>query len=204
MRCRSYVALVLAVAAALLLAAGAPGVSGSLLARAQAAWATRPFDAYRANIIHQYQLGDFLISQHRCTMTVEVRAGAAPRLIAGDCPEALSVEAILARFEPYADAPVASRWCGYGGCRCALSTLVMERNLGAAFPRRIARDWRDATVGAGPGWALLAGAPAPLRATVRGFAERRNQCPPGTGNHTLDLSPIYREEFTILSVEPLP
>jgi hypothetical protein len=86
MRCRRHVALVLAMAAALLLAAGALGVSGPPLARAQAAWATRPFGDYRANIIHQYQLGDFLISQHRCTMTVEVRAGAVPPPVGGDCP----------------------------------------------------------------------------------------------------------------------
>lgn len=203
MRRRSLRTLVLAAAAALLLAAGALSASGPPLARAQTAWTTRPFGDYRASIVHEYQSGDFLISQHRCTMTVEVRAGVAPRLIDGDCPEPLSIAAILARFAPYA-APVPSRWCGYGGCRCALSTLAVERDLGAAHPRRIARDWRDASVGAGPGWTWLIRAPAPLRAAARALAERRNPCPPGTGNHSVDINPIYREEFTILSVEPLP
>jgi hypothetical protein len=200
---RWVIAVAALVGLGVLLAVAGPALHRGPLKRAQTAWAARPFTAYRATILHAYQLGDFLSSQHRCTMTVEVHAGAAPRLVAGDCPAPLSVEAILARFEPYAAAPMASRSCGYGGCTCALSTLTVERQEGMAHPRRIARDWRDRTVGAEPGWAWLARAPAPLRTAARSFAEQRNPCPSGTGNHTLDVSPIYREEFQILSVEPL-
>lgn len=197
-------ALAALVGIGLLLAAAAVVQRRGPLERAQATWAARPFGNYRARILHQYQLGDFVISHHRCAMTVEVRAGATPRLVDGDCPAPLSVEAILARFEPYAAAPVASRWCGTGGCTCALSSLNVEREVGRPYPLRIARDWRDVTPSFGPAQALLVRAPAPLRAAARALAEHRNPCPPGTGNHTLDVSPIYREEFQILSVEPLP
>lgn len=191
-------------AAALILVAGFVRAGGSPLARAQTAWAARPFVNYRACILHQYQLGDFVISHHRCAMTVKVRAGATPRLVDRDCPAPLSVEAILVRFEPDAAAPVASRWCGTGGCTRALSSLSVEREAGRPYPRRITRDWRDITHGAGPAQALIVRAPAPLRAAARALAERRTPCPPGTGNHTLDVSPIYREEFQILRVELLP
>jgi hypothetical protein len=80
----------------------------------------------------------------------------------------------------------------------------VERQVGAVYPRRIARDWRDMTVGAGSGRVWLARASVALREIFQRFAEQRNPCPPGTGNHTLDVNPIYREEFQILSVKPLP
>lgn len=172
-------------------------------ARAQAAWAARPFSAYRASIVHHYELGEFLRTRRDCEMTVEVRSGAEPVLLAGDCAAPLSIEALLARFEPYANGFVAARYCELGDCTCAVSVLTVERDPGTGYPRRIARDWRDATIGAWPVWRLLLPAPARLRATLRDVAERWNPCSPGGGDYMPEPSPIYREEFRIVSLEPL-
>lgn len=176
---------------------------GSPYARAQAAWAARPFTAYRASIVHHYQLGELLSARHDCEMTVEVRPDVEPVLLSGDCAEPLSVELLLARFEPYASGPVASRRCELSDCTCAVSVLTVERDPRTGYLRRIARDWRDATISAWPVWRLLLPAPAPLRVSLRALAERWNPCSPRTGNDTLHPAPIYREEFKIISVEPL-
>jgi hypothetical protein len=167
----------------------------------QAAWAARPFTAYRASIAHHYEIGELLRAKHSCVMTVEVHPNVEPVLLTGNCPEPLSIEAILARFEPYAIRPVAWRTCELADCTCQMSVLTVERDPRTGYLRRIARDWRDATINAWPVWWLQL--PTPLRATLRALAERWNSCPIGVGNSTFDPSRYIREEFRIISMEPL-
>lgn len=175
----------------------------SPFARVPAVRAARPFSAYRASIIHRYQVGELLSTGRQCGMIVEVHPGSEPILLAGDCAEPLTIEALLARFEPYTRGPVASRTCELADCTCALSVLTVERDVRTGYLRRIARDWRDATVGGWSVWRLLRPAPAPLRAALQTLAEHWNPCPPGTGSPTFTSSLIYSEEFQIVTLELL-
>ncbi|NJN15604.1 MAG: hypothetical protein HC822_04575 [Oscillochloris sp.] len=176
---------------------------GRRFSEARQRWITRAPSAYALTFKHDYMLGNFLASSRSCRATVAVRPGRAPQLIAGDCDEALTVEAIFDRFGRYARESMPSRMCGYGTCLCAVSTFraVYDRQHG--FPLVIARDWQDRTVGRGQFWSMAANLPAPLRNALRDFAEQRTPCPPGTLNHTPNISPIHRETITILAVEPL-
>jgi hypothetical protein len=171
--------------------------------RAQARWAERSPAAYQAEIVQTYRLSDFLPTAQTCSMLVEVRAGV-PQMLAGDCPEALDIATIFARFRSYATTPVASRRCGYGGCVCSLSTFQATYDPHAGYPTLIRRDWRDATPGAGPIGRLTVRLPAALRSTLFRLAEERTPCPPGTPNHTPLIAPIYAEQFVIRRIVPLP
>jgi hypothetical protein len=173
------------------------------LRQTQAAWDTRPFADYRVHVIHTYQRSEIPPTRHMCEAYVEVRTGETPLLIGGDCTVAWTVEKILARVEPYADTPVAARSCPLFDCTCARSTLVVEHALGTGYPRRIARDWRDATVTSGPIWRLLVEAPAPVRRGARTLAQFWNSCPSGMEHYARASVPVYREEFQFLSLEPL-
>jgi hypothetical protein len=178
------------------------GVEAVRFAQAEARWRQHAPSDYRAVVQHRYVSGGIWPTTYQCRFSIEVRAGSVRRT-GGDCPETLDIDALFERFRPYIHENVPSRYCGYGGCSCALNTFASEYDPALGYPRRIARDQRDVTPGSGRLGRTIYALPRPARVWLIEVLNARSPCNKQTQIAIPQDIPIDREEIVVLSLTSL-